>query len=239
MIRSIHANPRAFVVIAALGLASLLLLAPIPGCDRETTIAPRHDLKPSAALVSSSDCKESAELAAPGATPIRDCFEYELTGGDTLLLTHVNAAFNCCPGDITAEISFDNDTITIVERESESACRCLCLYDLEYRFENIEAGTYTIRFIEPYKNDADEPLRATIDLSASPSGVFCVERTTYPWSSGGGSSEPYGILVRRTELRYPHRGSTAAARIDVPGDMSCVDWTVLRPVEKRPRPRRT
>ena len=86
------------------------------------------------------------------AAATRGLLRIRARGGDTLLLRHVNAAFNCCPGEITAEISISNDTITIVERESQPGCHCLCLYDLEYRFENIEAGTYTIIFIEPYTN---------------------------------------------------------------------------------------
>jgi hypothetical protein len=179
-------------------------------------------MKPNAALVRSSGCKAKVAPIGSEAPDADDCFRYRLEDAHTLSIRHVNAAFNCCPGEITADISFVNDTITIVERESGPACHCLCLYDLEYRFENLEAGTYAIVFIEPYRNEADEPLRATIDLSASPSDTFCVERTTYPWSSGS-ATEPYGILVSHTSCLSSE--DAASPRIHIPGDMSCVDWT--------------
>jgi hypothetical protein len=181
--KGIHGKPHSLLIAGALCILVFMLIAVAPGCDKDTPTEPQPHLKPAAALVSRSDCKRSTELAASGSAAIRDCFEYELAGGDTLLLRHINAAFNCCPGEIAADISFKNDTITIVEHESESGCRCLCLYDIEYRFVNIEAGTYTIQFVEPYVTDADEPLRSTIDLSASPSGSFCVDRASYPWSN--------------------------------------------------------
>jgi hypothetical protein len=222
MLQRIHGNRYTLIASAALFLAALVLLALAPGCDRETAVGPRHHLKPAAVLVSRSDCKQSTELAASGAAgAVVDCFEYELVSGDTLLLTHINAAFNCCPGQIDADISFSNDTITIVEHESESGCHCLCLYDLEYRLTGIEAGTYMIRFVEPYTTDTDEPLRATVDLSASPSGSFCVNRNGYPWNTGGGITEPYGLLVSRTDC---HSNANAAAGYDTPTDMSCIDW---------------
>ncbi len=224
MLRRTHGARYALIGSAALFLAALALFAAAPGCDRETSVDPEHHPKPAGALVSRTDCKESRYLAAPGATAAgQDCLEYRFLGDDTLLLTHVNAAFNCCPGDITAVIRIQNDTITIVEDESAPGCHCLCLYDLEYRFESLEPGTYTILFVEPYRTEADEPLVATIDLRASPSDTFCVERTTYPWSSGSRTG-PYGILVSHTDCAAP--GSTAPiAKPGVPGDMSCADWT--------------
>ncbi|MFA4948661.1 MAG: hypothetical protein WC674_09170, partial [Candidatus Krumholzibacteriia bacterium] len=221
MLQKIHGNRYTSIAVTALSLAALALFAAAPGCDRETAVEPEHHQKPAGALVSRSDCKGSTELAASGTAAIRDCIEYELAGGDTLLLRHINAAFNCCPGDITADISFRNDTITIVERESESGCRCLCLYDLDYRFENIAPGIYTILIVEPYVTDADEPLRSTIDLSVSPSGSFCVDRASYPWSTGGGAA-PVGALVSRTEC---NSATHPAGEEPAPADLSCAAWT--------------
>ena len=149
--------------------------------------------------MSQSGCKAYRAPVGSERAPSPDCIEYRLEDGHTLLLKHVNAAFNCCPGDITADIRIherhDHESSS---EESQPGCHCLCLYDLDYRFENIEAGTYTIVFIEPYRSEADEPLIATIDLSGLPLGQFCVERTTYPWSSGSGAG-PYGVLVSRTD----------------------------------------
>ena len=210
------------IAAAAIAFAAVSFLTFAPGCDTETPTKPGGSMKPNAALVRSSGCKAKVAPIGSEAPDAEDCFRYRLEDAHTLSIRHVNAAFNCYPGEITADISFVNDTITIVERESGPACHCLCLYDLEYRFENLEAGTYAIVFIEPYRNEADEPLRATIDLSASPSDTFCVERTAYPWSSGSGT-EPYGILVWRTDCSSGG-GTTPIAKPDVPGDMSCADW---------------
>ncbi len=209
---------------AAVVFAAISLLIVVYGCDRDTSVEPEPRLKPAGALVSRTDCKESKYLAAPGATAAgQDCLEYEFVGGDTLLLTHVNAAFNCCPGEIAADIRIQNDTITIVERESAPACHCLCLYDLEYRIEDLPAGTYTIQFVEPYTTEADKPLRATIDLSISPSGESCVERAAYPWNLGSGT-EPYGILISHSGCGSGEN-TALMEKPGVPGDMSCVDWT--------------
>ncbi len=207
---------------AAIVCAAVSLAIFIPACDRETPTEPGGTLTPTAALVSQSGCKAYRAPVGSAPSPSPDCFNYRLEDGHTLLIKHINAAFNCCPGDITADISFANDTITILERESQPGCHCLCLYDLGYRIENIGTGTYTIVFIEPYRSEADEPLIATIDLSASPSGEFCVERTTYPWSSGGSGAEPYGVLVSRSDCNS--QAVAATAEPPVPGDLSCAQW---------------
>jgi hypothetical protein len=203
-------------------LSALILVMAAPGCDTDPAGIHHWHERPAGLLESRTDCKVFPVSSSSGErTAIQDCFYYVLERGDTLTLTHKNAAFNCCPGEITADISFSNDTITIVERETEPMCHCLCLYDLYYRFENIEPGTYTIIFVEPYTTDTDEPLRATVDLSVAPSGRFCVDRASYPWNTGGGSTEPIGVLISHTDC---HSGLSTAAAYKTPTDMSCVDW---------------
>jgi hypothetical protein len=221
MLRNIRNNRIAPIAAAAIVCAAVSLAIFIPACDKETPTKPTGNLTPAAALVGQTGCKAYRAPVGSERAPSPDCFRYRLEDGHTLLIKHINAALNCCPGDITADIRIQNDTITIVERESQPGCHCLCLYDLDYRFENIGAGTYTIVFIEPYRNESDEPLGATIDLSASPSGEFCVERTAYPWTSGSGA-EPYGVLVSRTDCSADI--TPAAGTPIVPGDMSCAEW---------------
>jgi hypothetical protein len=209
---------------AAILIFVFVLLPLAPGCDRESTVKPRNHMKPSASLVGHSGCKGPAELAPSGAASVpRDCAEFELLAGDTLILRHVNAAFNCCPGEIAAEISFEGDTITIAEHEAESGCRCLCLYDLDYRITGIGPGGYTIRFVEPYTTDEDEPLRFTVDLASNPAGSFCVERLGYPWSSSD-QAGPYGVLISRTGCHSHPSAAPVEGEHETPGDMSCVDW---------------
>jgi hypothetical protein len=111
----------------------------------------------------------------------QDCFEYTYDGADNLSITHYNAGFNCCPGEISANITIEGNTITIEEMEETSMCDCQCLYNLDYEFSNLSPGTYTITFVEPYIRPEDPVLEGTIDLNGSGSDILCVMRYFYPW----------------------------------------------------------
>ena len=97
-----------------------------------------------------------------------------------LYIKHINAAFNCCPGNIYADVSKQNDTIFISEREEESQCDCMCLYDLELTVNSVETGTYVVKFIEPYVA-AEVELSVTINLAQVSADTFCLARSNYPW----------------------------------------------------------
>ena len=142
----------------------------IHGCGKNETTGPR--LNPSGILVKVSSCKQFDGLAAGAAAPDRDCVEYSYTQSGVLILTHVNAAFNCCPGEISADAQIRGDTITIVEHESARACHCTCLYDLEYRIPEMPRQTYTIKIKEPYIDEGDDPIEFTIDLKTFFAGSF-------------------------------------------------------------------
>jgi hypothetical protein len=187
-------------------LCLVLFLVMTPGCDKETTTGPIHG-DTSTGLLSHSSCKDFTTSSALSATPSnRDCIEYELKGDGTLHVRHVNAAFNCCIDDIAADITISNDTITVVEREElTTPCFCLCLYDLEYRFADIEPGTYVLIVVEPYTETGDAPLSFTVDLSTTPSGTYCVDRDHYPWAMGSG--EPRGSLIAHTGCKSASPGA--------------------------------
>jgi len=142
---------------------------------------------PVGVLLRASGCKlfetsASGRLAkfAPG--PHEDCVAYEYNGVDTLVLSHINAAFNCCPGQISTEIDIDDDRIVITEKEREQGCYCLCLRDLYYEVVKVRPGAYTIRFVEPYVKEGDPALELSIDLSSACSGDKCVQRDYPPWA---------------------------------------------------------
>lgn len=171
-----------------------LLIIPATSCD-DTTPSGTSGEDPSGYLLVTSGCKAFALEAGgdvPG--PDQDCFEYSYDRSGELSITHINAGFNCCPGEITADIDITNHVITITEHEEMQLCRCNCLFDVEYRIENIPPGLYTIRFVEPYTEEGDEPLECMINLQDDPAGSCCVTRDHYPWDSGI-ASEPSGILV--------------------------------------------
>ncbi len=107
------------------------------------------------------------------------CVEYNYAN-NKLELKHINAGFNCCPEKITANITIENDTITIKEIEAEALCDCLCLFDLDFKLENISSKEYYINFIELYIGEMDN-LEFLVNFSDSSSGSFCLERNYYPW----------------------------------------------------------
>ena len=167
---------------ALIGILVCLCFSTFSGCKKSSD----SQLIPSGTLLRATDCKQSVARtgdagAAIAAESQEDCLEYRYNGTDTLALSHINAGFNCCPGEIDADISFEGNIITITERESTAGCHCLCLYDLDYQIANLEPGEYTIRVIEPYISQTDQELEFTVTLSSITSGSFCQTRNSYPW----------------------------------------------------------
>lgn len=100
----------------------------------------------------------------------------------TLSLKHINAGFNCCPGEIYCNAEVKNDTIFLKESEQKSECDCNCLFDLDFELNEVEKQWYYISLYEPYAIGQDS-IRFAIDLTQSTSGVFYVQRTGYPWGN--------------------------------------------------------
>lgn len=157
-------------------------LVTISGCKKSADA----QLIPSGALLETTSCKQflantsgSLDEFAPGQH--EDCIEYQYNDANTLILRHINAGFNCCPGEITAEIEFNSSLITITEMEQEQGCKCVCLFDLDYEIINLAPGEYTIRIIEPYVEAGDQVLELTLRLLSATSGTFCLQRNYYPW----------------------------------------------------------
>jgi len=160
-------------------LITCVLCVALTGC--KTDVTPEI---PAGSLVNQNGCKRFASETAPKSIPgnpvfppAEECISYQYDPGRTLYLQHINGGFNCCPGDIIAEITIGDNGITIIEAEtSEEKCHCLCLYDLEYEIKNIDPGRYTV-----YISGSLKQITAEIDLHQAHSGTICVERTEYPW----------------------------------------------------------
>lgn len=152
-------------------IPSLLLL----GCDAEN---PSSNL--SGTLVNHSECLLKNSLS-PQVPSSQSCVSYTYAN-ETLLLTHFNAGFNCCPGTLSATFNLVNDTLYILENESESLCDCNCLYDMDMEINFLEPGDYVIKFVEPYVGIAAEELVFSTNLYDSTSGSFCISRNHYPWN---------------------------------------------------------
>jgi hypothetical protein len=127
-------------------------------------------------------CKYSVKGSPPDSIPSdQDCLYWEYDGNSVLQLKHINSGFNCCPTEIVADITVSATDILIEEDEIlENPCYCLCLFDVDYEIIGISPREYTILILGLYL-DGTPPLQITIDLASDTTGIFCVERTHYPW----------------------------------------------------------
>ena len=167
------------ILLMVVGVAMVMLSS----CKDSSDVT----LSPTGELIGSAGCKTySSESSSKSddnfATSSEDCLQYNYDGSSVLTLTHVNAGFNCCPGELMATVDIGTSTITINEGEAEQGCKCLCQFDVYYNIENLSPGTYTIVLTGMYVED-QEYLEVTVDLSEDTSGIVCLERDYYPWSS--------------------------------------------------------
>lgn len=130
-------------------------------------------------------CKSLKSEAVDDYTPDSlSCVSYEYdASAKTLTMTHINTAFNCCPGPITCDVVILSGAVVIRELETTAICDCDCLYDITIKLSGVERKTYTFVFIEPYSGDQDK-LIFEIDLATQISGKACVDRKQYPWGMG-------------------------------------------------------
>jgi len=82
-------------------------------------------------LLSHSECKSMKSGAGISMdSDSLSCVEYAYEETNNKLhLKHINAGFNCCPGNLTCNVSISNDTILIQEKEQFAQCNCDCLYE--------------------------------------------------------------------------------------------------------------
>lgn len=135
---------------------------------------------PSATLTERSNCKPHYQgKPADELFFLPECLHYEYDSAGTLILKHINAAFNCCPDTIFAKIVILPDEILIKEFEAGwEWCNCSCLYDLDYRIDNLPPGMWRIGVYYAYLS---KRLEVTLDLTAPVTGEYCEERNDDPW----------------------------------------------------------
>lgn len=158
----------------------LILTYIISGCEKTSNVS---ETKPTATLIKYSDCKNNAGILSDTVLNNQDCIEYNYNNKERILkLKHINAGFNCCPGNITADISINNDAIILNEKEQNAGCHCNCLFDIEYEIKNFSSMIFKIVVVEPYRPVNEDVLEFNVDLNIQPTGKFCVERNNYPWN---------------------------------------------------------
>jgi len=144
----------------------------ISGC-KKSEIVPGA---PEGLLISHNGCKEnllsqSSNAGKNTTGTVRECLEFRYDGEKTLEMDHINALFNCCPGEITVDFEFAGNTITITEKQAEAGCYCICYFDVNFYFDNILPAVYTIRIIAADPNGENREF--SLDLVSNQSGSRC------------------------------------------------------------------
>ena len=167
----------------AVVLVAILTIGLVVSCKDNETNANDNNEKPYGIITDTSGCKSFAPDSERKVPKNKECVEAEYSSQNKILrLTHVNAGFNCCPGVISAEITIEDDAISIVEKQSQAGCRCNCLYDVKYELRNIDSGAYEFTITGPLTggDQSPPPLKFSLDLNKS-ADEFCLERNFYPW----------------------------------------------------------
>lgn len=152
-------------------IAAILIIAFIIGCDKD-------DSKKVVLgkIISASECKSTKSTSTD---TVFACAEYAYNSASgTLLIKHVNAIFNCCPGVFNCNTVIRNDTIIITESSSEASCHCMCFYDLDIEINGVKEQEYFIRFEEPHIG-SQPPLQFDVQFLSQPVGSVCVVRDPY------------------------------------------------------------
>lgn len=97
--------------------------------------------------VASTGCKSSsvyAEVVIRGENPYKEYLEYKAVGNGFLFLKHVNALFNCAPGELNMQATISGNVIKILETEQQSLANCICPYDLSCEVGPLTNGDYVV-----------------------------------------------------------------------------------------------
>ncbi|HQB76855.1 MAG TPA: hypothetical protein PLJ52_00760 [Tenuifilaceae bacterium] len=133
-------------------------------------------------VTSMSDCKVYI-LEKTASTDFKaDAKVYYQYNEDTkeLTLTHENAAFNCCPGEVESRAILRGSNIVVAEVEQTQGCNCTCLYDITIVINDIEKKGYVVKFNEPYLGNQVQ-ISFVINLAEATSGSATFARDLYPW----------------------------------------------------------
>ena len=74
-----------------------------------------------------------------------ETLEYSCIHTNYLYVKHNNVVFNCCPGELKADIKVSDNAITVTEWSTDDLCKCICTYDLSYEIGPLKEGhTYSL-----------------------------------------------------------------------------------------------
>jgi hypothetical protein len=154
----------------------IALLALLNSCETN------DPLTPLIGKVNLSECKSNLKsISGTETADTLSCIYYSYDSREKLLMiNHINAGFNCCPGEICCTATLSGDTLIVTETESTSLCDCDCLFDLNIEIDNVDNTAHHLRIIEPYWSGAGS-LEFDIFLKNSTEDNWCSTRKRYPW----------------------------------------------------------
>ena len=121
-------------------LLAAMLIATMICCDGHSSTVENIELKNFA----NSGCKGNGGTRADDEGR-QEIAQYSVLHPGYLYINHQNVMFNCCPGELSADILVSGHLITISESEQQQQCKCICPYDLSYEIGPLTEGeTYTI-----------------------------------------------------------------------------------------------
>ena len=141
-----------------LGIVFILLLN---CCEQENS-----HIQLSVEQITYGDCKPVTKKSSNS-----EYIEYKTVDGDYLQINHVNAWFNCEPGQIFVSAELINDTIVVHEYEETGLANCICPYDLSYRIGPMDYDQY----IFSIQKGGCIYAEFSINFSSSTKGVFRIE----------------------------------------------------------------
>lgn len=137
------------------GIGFILLLT---CCEKETSRK-----VPSVGKITYGDCKPVTKKSGES-----EYLEYKTVDTDYLQINHINAWFNCEPGEIFVTAELINGAIVIDAYEDPALANCICPYDLSYRIGPLKYGRYIIRIL---RGD----IKFSINFKSSTNGFFIIE----------------------------------------------------------------
>jgi len=118
---------------------------------------------PSVGKITYGDCKPITKKSGES-----EYLEYKTVDTDYLQINHINAWFNCEPGEIFVTAELINGAIVVDAYEETALANCICPYDLSYRIGPLNYGRYIIRIL---RGD----IEFSINFNSSTKGVFRIE----------------------------------------------------------------
>ena len=134
-------------------------------------------------IINHTECKNTVGEIQELISASNECVTYNYSMNyQVVLLTHINAGFNCCPEKISASYYFPGDTIKIMEKQAKAGCRCNCLYDINYEIRNIKPGIYHLEIYGPITDGINKPqFSCVLNIPNDIDSTFCNFRGFYPW----------------------------------------------------------